>query len=179
MNVTPEHLHVALNHLPFLGGGLAVIPLLFGIITKSRPAMLAGLTLAAVAGWSTPLVMATGEAAYERYEKGPVARFLDPGAETYLEQHEARAHTWSKVMYASAVAATVGLLLSGYRERWSRPAAGISLVFCVASLLAGVWIAEAGGKIRRPDFRAGQITQNFESGTPEEHDYGRERHDDD
>lgn len=153
MNLTPEHVHLAVNHLPFLGAAFAVIPLLYGLAMRSRPAILAGLTIAAIAGWSTPLVMATGEAAYDRYEKGPVARFLDPGAEHYLEAHEERAETLSKVMYASAVVATLGLIAVARHERWSRPAAFLALVFCLASVAAGVWISESGGKIRRPDFR--------------------------
>ncbi len=153
MNLTPEHIHLAVNHLPFLGAAFAVIPMLFGLAMRSRPAILAGLTIAALAGWSTPLVMATGEGAYDRYEKGPVARFLDPGAEHYLEEHEERAETWSKVMYASALVATLGLIAVARNERWSRPAAFLALVFCLASVAAGVWISESGGKIRRPDFR--------------------------
>lgn len=155
MNMTPEHLHLALNHLPFLGAAFAIIPLLYGLVSKSRPALLAGLTIGAIAGWATPFVMATGEAAYERYEEGPIAKFLDPGAEHYLEIHEERAHAWSKVMYASALVATLGLFAAAYRERWATPSAIAALIFSVASVLSGVWIAESGGKIRRPDFRSG------------------------
>jgi hypothetical protein len=88
---TPEHLHLALNHLPFLGAGFAIIPLAIGFITKNKNAVLSGLLIAALSGWLTPIVMETGESAYERYEKGPIAQFLDPQAEQFLETHEHRA----------------------------------------------------------------------------------------
>lgn len=156
MNVSPEHLHLALNHLPFLGAAFATIPVLFGLFMRSRPAVLAGLAAAALAGWSTPLVMATGEAAYERYEESPSAHFLDPQVGAYLDTHEERAEAWSFVFYTSALLTTIGVVLAVRRERWVRPAAVIALVCCAASLAAGVWVAESGGKIRRPDFRIGQ-----------------------
>jgi hypothetical protein len=101
--ITPEHLHLALNHLPFLGAGFAIIPLAVGFITKNKNAVLAGLLIAVLSGWVTPIVMETGESAYERYEKGPIASFLDPQAEQFLEIHEHRAEAWSKSMYANAV----------------------------------------------------------------------------
>lgn len=153
MNTTPEHLHLALNHLPFLGSGFALIPIILGLFWRSKTALVAGLSLAALAGWATPFVMNTGEAAYERYEEGAVAAFLDPQAEHYLEEHEHLAEIWSKVMYVSAVVATLGLLTLAWRERPGRWVAVASLVLCVASLISGIRIAESGGLIRRPDFR--------------------------
>ncbi|MCS6771234.1 MAG: hypothetical protein NZ740_04330 [Kiritimatiellae bacterium] len=154
MNTTPEHLHLALNHLPFLGALFAIFPLIIGLLTRSRPTIVSGLAIAAFAGWTTPFVMATGEAAYERYERGAVAGWLDPGAGEFLEIHEQRAHRWSKILYASAGISTLGLILALRREKWVVLAAVVSLLFCAASTMAGVWIAESGGKIRRPDFRA-------------------------
>ncbi len=151
--MTVEHLHLALNHLPFLGAAFALIPLLIGLFTGSRTTLIAGLLIAALAGWTTPLVMYTGEEAYDRYEKGPVAAFLDAKAEHYLEEHEERAEAGAKVMYASAVVATIGLLAAARNARWTRYAAMASVALCVGSVAAGVWISEAGGKIRRPDFR--------------------------
>ena len=155
--ITPEHLHLALNHIPFLGAGFALIPLAFGLVTKSRLTVLAGLLIAVVSGWMTPFVMATGEAAYERYE-GAIAEFLDPQVEKFLELHEERAHTWSKVMYANAIISTLCLGLLLWKPGWIAGACLPSALLCLASLLLGIWIAESGGLIRRPDFRAGQVS---------------------
>lgn len=150
---TPEHLHLALNHLPFLGAGFALIPLAIAWLTKSKPAALAGLLIAAISGWMTPIVMETGEEAYERYEDGPIAGFLDPQTEAYLEVHEHRAEAWSKVMYASAVVASLSLALLLWKPEWVRATSAAAAALCIASLLSGIWIAESGGQIRRPDFR--------------------------
>jgi hypothetical protein len=155
---TPEHLHLALNHLPFLGAGFAIIPLAIGFITKNKNAVLSGLLIAALSGWLTPIVMETGESAYERYEKGPIAQFLDPQAEQFLETHEHRAEVWSKAMYVNAVIATLCLGLLLWKPNWAASLSGAAIVFCLVALFSGIWIAESGGLIRRPDFRGDQIT---------------------
>lgn len=154
---TPEHLHLALNHIPFLGAGLALIPLFIGFLAGQRSTIVAGLLMVAASGWMTPLVMETGESAYERYEKGPIASLLDARAETALEQHEHRAEAWAPVLYASAVVSTISLVLIFWKERWKRFLTFVCAAFCIASLLAGIWIAESGGLIRRPDFRSADI----------------------
>jgi hypothetical protein len=156
--MTPEHLHLALNHLPFLGSGFAVIPLLIGIFFKSRAALVAGLLIAAISGWSTALVMDTGEKAYERYYNEPVASLIGQEGHDAMELHEERAHDWSKVMYVSAVVATLGLAACAKFRKAERWAAGASALLCAASLGAGIYTAESGGKIRRPDFQAGAAT---------------------
>lgn len=157
--IVPEHLHLALNHLPFLGSGFALIPLAIGLLLRNRPAAFAGLLTAALSGWVTPFVMETGESAYERYEEGPVAAYLDPGAEGYLEEHERLAERWSKAIYASAVVSTIGLAILVAKPGATRLVSPIAAVFCVASLLSGFVIARSGGLIRRPDFRPGAVVE--------------------
>lgn len=151
--MTQEHFHIAMNHLPFLGSGIALIPIAVGIILRSKATLITGLAMAAVFGWMTPLVMATGEAAYERYENGPVRVFLDSNVEQALEAHEERAETWSKVMYLSAVISTLALGITLWRFAVGRYVSIAAVLFCLAALGSGMWIAESGGKIRRPDFR--------------------------
>jgi hypothetical protein len=172
---TPEHLHIALNHLPFLGAGFAMIPLAIGFITKNKNTVIAGLLIAVLSGWVTPIVMETGESAYERYEEGPIANFLDPQAERFLEDHEHRAEAWSKVMYASAFVSTICLALLMWRPTWIRSTSATAAALCLASLLSGIWIAESGGLIRRPDFRADQsatpsLSSQPKNGNPDEDD---------
>jgi hypothetical protein len=117
---TPEHLHLALNHLPFLGAGFAIIPLAIGFITKNKNTVIAGLWIAVLSGWVTPIVMQTGESAYERYEEGPIAKYLDPQAEELMEIHEHRAESWSKAMYANAIISTLCLILFLWKPAWVR-----------------------------------------------------------
>jgi hypothetical protein len=111
------------------------------------------LILAVASGWLTPLVMETGEAAYERYEHGPVAAYLDPQAEQSLDIHEHRAEAWGKVIFGSTVVLTLALGLLLWKPQWTRGLATAASVLCLTSLLSGIWVAESGGPIRRPDFR--------------------------
>jgi hypothetical protein len=155
--MTPEHLHLVLNHLPVLGSAFALVPILVGLILGNRATLLTGLALAAVAGWMTPVVMNTGEAAHERYESGLARRFLDAKAGDFIEIHEERAEKGSIILYASAVVATLALILAiGQWPCW-RIAGIAAALLCAGSIGAGVWIADTGGKIRRPDFRLAPV----------------------
>jgi hypothetical protein len=151
--MTQEHLHIAINHLPFLVVGIAVIPIIVGIALRSKATLITGLAIATIFGWVTPIVMSTGEEAYERYEEGSIRSFLDPNVEEALESHEERAEGWSKVMYLSAIVSTLALGISIWRFPVGRYVSIAAALFCLAALGSGMWIAESGGKIRRPDFR--------------------------
>lgn len=151
--MNPEHLHLALNHIPIIGLACSLIPIVAGILAKNKTALISGLVLAVVCGWTTPVVMETGEMAYERYESGSVRRYLDPGFEDPLEAHEHRAEKGSVVFYVAAVLATLSLGLALWRFEAGRWAAILTALACLASVATGVWIADSGGKIRRVDFR--------------------------
>jgi hypothetical protein len=151
--MTPEHLHLATNHIPVIGVAVATLPLFWGVLRNSRDLLLCGLILAALCAWATPIVMSTGESAYERYEHGPVSKHLDDNVATYLEAHEQRAHAWSKAMYVTAILATLALGALKWRQELTRWLSMGVVVSCAVSVAAGVWIAESGGKIRRTDFR--------------------------
>jgi hypothetical protein len=151
--MTAEHQHLALNHLPIIGLACASLPVLAGILTKNKTTLLTGLFLAAVCGWVTPVVMQSGEYAYERYEIGSVKPYLDPEVRIWMEQHEERAEKGSKVMLAAAVLATICLPLTFWRFDLGRWASLLVVLACLASVAAGIWIADSGGKIRRVDFR--------------------------
>jgi hypothetical protein len=151
--MTQEHLHIALNHLPFLGIGIATMTILSGLVLRSKVTQMTGLAIASIFGWMTPLVMSTGEAAYERYKEGPVRVYLDPNVEQALDSHEERAEAWSKVIYLSAFVSTLALGFSFWRISIGRYAAIAAAILGLAAMGSGMWIAESGGRIRRPDFR--------------------------
>jgi hypothetical protein len=153
--MTPEKLHLALNHCVLLLPLAALLPLLIGILVRSRACMMSGLSLALAGSLLTGLVMETGEEAYERYEDdGPVADYLDAGAHDALEHHEELAHTWSKVLYALAGTSAVALLLGVFKPGSLRCLSALVAILCLASVAAGLAIADSGGQIRRPDFRS-------------------------
>ncbi len=152
--MTPEKLHLAINHIPIVGLACALVPLLIGLVWKHKLTLLAGLLIAAICAGSIPLVMDSGERAYERYKNGPINEYLDPDGIAALEAHYERAETWSKVTYITALLAVIGLVLLVWRPHLVRWAAVAVLIGCLISVVAGIWIADVGGKIRRPDFRS-------------------------
>ena len=155
--MTPEKIHLAINHLPFLGSGFAVILICADVFLRNKALLVVALATASVSGWMTAFVMETGEEAYERYEEGPVRKYLDPNFESALDIHEERAETWSKLMYASALLSTLMLPMAFWKYEAARKFAFLAALLCLASLLSGIWIADSGGKIRRPDFRDGSL----------------------
>lgn len=154
--MSPEKLHLALNHLPLVGLAFALLPLLIGLFAKSKEALISGLLIATLAGWATPLIMETGEEAYERYEDGPPRAYLDADVEDWLHLHEERAHTWSKLLYATAATASIALLLAFFHLPLSRKLSWLVVLLCLSSVAASVFIADSGGTIRRVDFREGK-----------------------
>ena len=158
--MTPEHMHLAVNHIPAIGVACALLPILVGVVLSNKTSLIVGLVLAAVCGWTTTIVMETGEDAYERYEEGPVKPFLDQNVEKFLEIHEERAEIWSKVMYAAAILATISLALTLWRFDIGRWASILVILTSLSSIGAGIWIAESGGKIRRVDLRDTGTTQS-------------------
>lgn len=151
--MTPEKIHLAINHFVFLFPLAALLPLGIGLLTKSRAALFSGVGLALIGSLLTGVAMGSGEEAYKRYEEGPVAPYLDPGAEAALEHHEELAHTWSKLLYGLAAMAVLSLLIGIFRKKWFPGACAILLVYCIMGAITGVIIADSGGEIRRPDFR--------------------------
>jgi len=153
--MTPEHIHVATNHLPFLGLGLAIIPLLVGLLVRSKPALVSGLLLTFICGGSVFLVVDTGKEAGERYLQASQHNIqIDMEAKAWVEAHGEDAQLFAKVMYAAAGVATLALLIAITGSSMVYPIAWIVVILNVASLAAGFLVADSGGKIRRPDFRA-------------------------
>lgn len=167
--MTPEQLHLAINHIPLIGCAFAIIPLLAGFFMNKKSLMVTGITMALIAVCTTPIIMETGEEAYERYEEGPIASYLDPQAEAALEIHEHRAEDWSIVMYATGIVAIIGLIIAYKKPKLLRIATLVVTSMCLFSTTAGIWIAKSGGEIRRPDFRNQQTLQNSYD-SHEEHD---------
>lgn len=172
--MTPEKLHLALNHIAFLGAGFALIPMLLGCVMRSKALILVGLGIVVVSGMVTPIVMNSGEEAYERYEEGPVSRYLDSAAEEVMEEHEHRAEEWVFVFYLNTLVAMITMVVFARRQTVGYVALIPAMLLSVAAVGAGVWIADAGGKIRRPDFRV-----DIGAAAPVGGDRERREHDDD
>ncbi|MEO0794450.1 MAG: hypothetical protein AAFX93_04790 [Verrucomicrobiota bacterium] len=151
--MTPEKLHLALNHFVFLFPLAALVPLIIGLVTKNRTTQISGVIIALIGALITGVVMGSGEDAYERYENGPIAPLLDADAHDALEHHEHVAHDWSKLLYLLAVVSITALLIAWKKQAWLPYATIAVILFCVIAVAVGVYIADSGGTIRRPDFR--------------------------
>lgn len=151
--LTPEHLHVALNHLAMIGLAAAVLPLLIGAIRRDRPMVVVGLLIVVLFGFSMPFVMETGEEAEEKFEEGALSALIDADGAEWMETHDDRAHLWSKVVYGTASFAALALVLVAFKRKLTLPLGLITAVACLVCTASLVWVAEAGGKIRHPEFR--------------------------
>jgi hypothetical protein len=159
--MSPEHLHLILSHIPMVGLSCALFPLLIGLLARSYPALISGLLLAFVCGWSVFLVNQTGEQAKERFiEASQHSIRLDKDALRVVEMHSTDAAFLSRVMYAAAGVATLGLLLCVARSSWAYPIGWVVFILCAGSLVAGILIADSGYKIRRDDLRASTQMQS-------------------
>ena len=70
--VSPEHLHVVINHLPIIGLVAAVLPLAVGVVGRRRgESLLIGLVLALGFAGTIPAVMWSGQEAEDGWAHSP------------------------------------------------------------------------------------------------------------
>ncbi|MPN30006.1 hypothetical protein SDC9_177463 [bioreactor metagenome] len=160
----PEYLHVILNHLPVVGLGVSSIALLIAVLAKSRGATIGCLLLVAIMAASVWPVTETGESAYNR-----IRAVADPVGATLLKKHMATADKWAWLFYVTALAAAAGLFVAWKRPRFTNIAAALILALSIASLTAGIAMAQIGGEVRHPEFRPG--TNIIPEGVSPQHEH--------
>lgn len=150
MNLTSEHVHVLLNHLPLVGLMVAVLVLVAALVLRNRLAVVLGLALVGLTSGTAWPVIESGQSSYVR-----VRELADEEGKAHLRHHMVLAERWDKLYYATAVVAALGLLAAWKWPRGFHALALAAAVLAVASLVAGAVIANAGGKVRHPEFRTG------------------------
>lgn len=167
MNPMPaaEHLHVMANHAPLMGLAFAIVPLLFALMARQRAALWVGLIMILISGASLPVVMQSGERAFERFVEGQVPGTLDAGGQVWMAEHEERAERVALLLYTTTATALAGMVLLWKRPNLERVIAAILLALCAASVAALMWVAAAGGRIRHPEFRPPDAPAALENGT--------------
>jgi uncharacterized membrane protein HdeD (DUF308 family) len=144
----PEYIHVVLNHLPIYGTILGALALAISLILRSRAAQITALAITLLAAASAYPVLVTGQRAYKEIR----GLADDAGAEA-LDEHMDRAEKTIGVFYFLALLAMAGLVVPIKWPKTSFPLAVITLgVALICSGLA-VYIAQAGGQVRHPEFR--------------------------
>ena len=151
--LTPEHLHLALNHTPLIGLAIACIPLLIGLIRRDRSILFIGVLISLLCSASIPLVMESGEAAALSFGDASPAHALDDAGIQWIGTHSERADKVAVLVYAVLAASIVQFVLMWKWRRFERIAGGVVLILCAISVLGVIWVADAGGKIRHPEFR--------------------------
>ena len=145
-----EHLHVLLNHLPVIGLAFGVAALGLALLMKSRPAQIIGLLLVLGAAASVWAVNTTGQNAYK-----PIRGLADDEGVKWLDTHMERAENFAPLFYTLAALAAAALLAPRKWPRSATPLAIATLALGALCMGASGWIADAGGQIRHPEFRAG------------------------
>ncbi len=146
----PEYIHAALNHFPLIGLLVALLPLAIGLVTGNRAILLTGLALTAALALTAWPVFEFGEAGYDRV----LSMADEPGA-AFLKYHAALAHRWVFVFYLAAGISALVFALAWKWDRVLKPGAAVALLLGIASVVAGLVIAHAGGEIRHREFRSG------------------------
>ncbi len=146
----PEYIHAALNHFPLIGVFVAILAVVAALIARCKAATLIGLGLLAATSLSIWPVSEYGEAGFDRV----LAMADDPG-QAYLKYHAQLAHRWLFLYYVTAGLAALTMALSWKWPQTLLPGSLLALILALASLTAGIYIAQAGGEVRHREFRFG------------------------
>jgi len=139
---------VLLNHVPITGLAIAVLGLAIALFSRGRRAILCALTMIAVCSAAAWPVYLTGKASYRTIRKVADDRGTD-----WLDEHMERADSWTIVYAGVFLFAVAGVLVPIRWKKLQAPFAIATLVVAIGGLAAGAYIAEAGGKVRHPEFR--------------------------
>ena len=147
----PEYIHVVLNHLPIYGTILGALSLAISLILRSRAAQITALIITLIAGASAYPVLVTGQRAYKT-----IRSTSDDASAAWLDEHMDRAEKTIGTFYLLAVLAVAGLLLPLKWPRTGLPLTAVTLAVAVVCAAIAIYIAEAGGQVRHPEFRTGE-----------------------
>jgi hypothetical protein len=146
----PEYVHVALNHFPLVGLFVALALLTTALLLRHRLMTLTSLAFVCLLALSVWPVYYFGESGFDR-----VLSMADEPGEAFLKYHAALAHRWAFLYYLTAGVAALGFGLSWKWPRATVVGGVVAVLLGIASLIAGIAIAKAGGEIRHREFRSG------------------------
>jgi hypothetical protein len=144
----PAYRHVLLNHLPIVGLGVAWVVLVWASIERRWSSIVFSLSLVAAFSGSTIAVTSAGDAAYPF-----VFEALDGPGREWLDYHTYLGDRWGWMLYANAALSILAIVIGFVRKQHRMVVSGVVIATTLAGLLAAGVIAEAGGKIRHPEFR--------------------------
>ena len=154
----PEYLHAALNHFPLIGVFIAILAAVAALIARSKAATLIGLGLLTVTSLSIWPVVELGEGGFDR-----VLAMADDSGQAYLKYHAQLAHQWAFLYFVTAGLAALTMVLTWKWPQILLPGSVLAVACAIGSLVAGIYIAQAGGEVRHREFRFGPAPQVQES----------------
>ena len=144
----PAYRHVLLNHLPITGLALSCLVLGWALFGRRWESIRFALVLVLLTSLSGVVVMEAGEDAYPFVYDG-----LDGVGRSWLDYHAHLADRWGKLLAVNGLLAAVALGLGAWRSATQTRAGALILVTTLVALVAAAMIADAGGRIRHPEFR--------------------------
>jgi hypothetical protein len=144
----PEYIHVVLNHLPIYGTILGATALAISLLLRSRTAQVTALILTLIAGVSSYPVFVTGQRAYKT-----IRSISDDAGSDWLDEHMDRAEKTIGAFYFLAVLAIASLIVPIKWPKSAAPLAGLTLIVAILCSGMAIYVAQAGGPIRHPEFR--------------------------
>ncbi len=148
----PAYRHLLLNHLPIVGLAVAWLVLAGALFERRWPSIAFALSLVAMLSGSAIAVTSTGDDAYPL-----VFDLLDGPGRDWLDYHTYLGERWAWLLTANAVLAVAAVGLGIKLERFRQIAGGVVLGTTLVALVTAALIAEAGGKIRHPEFRLDEV----------------------
>lgn len=144
----PEYIHVVLNHLPIYGTILGALAMAISLVLRSRAAQITALMITLLAGTSAYPVLVTGQRAYKTMRS-----VSDDAGADWLDEHMDRAEKTIGAFYFLAALAIAGLLVPIKWPKASFPLTAVTLAVALICFGLAVYIAQAGGRVRHPEFR--------------------------
>jgi len=147
----PEYLHVVLNHLPTIGLAMGGLALLIALLSRgTRRVSVPPLCIIALCAFAIWPVEETGEKAYKL-----IRAQLDDAGVDWLEAHEERAEKVIPAFFVLGGLSLAALFLPLKFPKAGKPLDIAVLILTFGCLAAGIWAADAGGKIKHKEFRYG------------------------
>ncbi|HLB33585.1 MAG: hypothetical protein A3F67_08615 [Verrucomicrobia bacterium RIFCSPHIGHO2_12_FULL_41_10] len=171
LNLTPAHLHLALNHIPIIGLAFASFPIVIGILARCRTTIATGLLATLLCASVMPTIMQTGHDASQNFKSGINQPPLDEAGKIALHLHANRARKTTPVVYSSALLAILALLAL---IKFSHPSFANAATWLSAAVLLGntiaillaIWTADAGGHIRHLELRSLTLCDQTATNSP-------------
>jgi hypothetical protein len=127
---------------------LGALALIISLLLRSRTAQLTALIITLIAGVSAYPVLVTGQRAYKVIRNSSD----DPGQEA-LDEHMDRAEKTIIAFYVLALSSAAGLLVPLKWPKTGSLLAALTLALALGCFGLSIYIAQAGGQIRHPEFR--------------------------